>query len=372
MRGRVCLVAVLAGLGILPAAAVAQSDTSRLIVSLALANTRNHRFQNQLLVNCNLFFVGGLAVEGNPQRATAAGAPSGSIDFANGRGEAFVSRSSWQVQALPPSHARPTYLNALGVALQGRKLFLTGRITHGRSLIARAGRARLAVVSAAKRDDGTLQTLKGKPVPNTFSYIAEGKLRMLPALSRALERTRCKGRRNRGSHRLKPGYVLGELTVGMRPDHASGLAGNVQFQPHVSTPDGDPVAVEPGAGVAEGSRHVLTAPITSGLPVPLACLEGDECVPSGGSLVLGGGFDLVFGGRRTSVAGITYSTTGASRDLLTQSITGTLDGAPVVIAGGRPPSFALTDDFIARAGAALGTDITGELDMLPLLTRTGP
>ena len=57
------------------------------------------------------------------------------------------------------------------------------------------------------------------------------------------------------------------------------------------------------------------------------------CLPGEGTLGLGGGFDLVFAGRRASVGNITVSTTGTV-DLLRQSIAGTLDGSPVTIASG--------------------------------------
>jgi hypothetical protein len=102
-------------------------------------------------------------------------------------------------------------------------------------------------------------------------------------------------------------------------------------------------------------------------------------MPSGGTLGLGGGFDLVFAGRRASVGNITVSTTGTV-DLLRQSIAGTLDGSPVTIASGSgfaggsglSGEFSLTDEFVQRAGAALGTEISGDLALELLFTRTGP
>ena len=74
----------------------------------------------------------------------------------------------------------------------------------------------------------------------------------------------------------------------------------------------------------------------------------------------------MFAGRRASVGNITVSTTGTV-DLLRQSIAGTLNGSPVTIAGGSgfaggsglAGEFSLTDDFVQRAGAALGTEISG-------------
>jgi hypothetical protein len=367
----VAAIAVLAVLGGAGSSAAAQTPT-RLIVSLQLANTARNSFQNTLLYNCNLFFSGGLAVEGRRQYAAVGGPPRGVLDFAQGRGQAFVRRTRWQVEPLPPIRARPTLFADLGVSLQGANVFLTARVTRGRPLISARRRARLGVVRAAGRLDGPLLDGHGKPVPNTFTYIAEGKLKMLPAMSRALERTRCKNRRqNRASRPFKPGYELGKLTVGLRPNHASGLAGEARFRPLVfarGPEDDEVVAIEPGAGVRQGTKRNLFAPITSGLPVPLTCETGDLCTPSGGTLGLGGGFDLVFGGRRTSVGNITVSITGTAPDFLQWSVAGTLDGAPVTITTGG----GLTDDFTQRAGAALGAEIVGDLNLELLFTRTGP
>src|SRR4051794_275905 len=200
--------ALLAGVALAPAAAGAQ-DSTALLVSLQLANTRRHAFQNDLATNCNLFFSNGTSPEGNPQFATAVGTPSGSLDFAQNKGEAFVKRTGWQVEPLPPARgrpARPTLFADIGVSLQGRNVFLTARVTHGRPFISAARRQRLAIVRGAKRRDGRLLDAGGKPAPNTFSFIAQGELKMLPVMSKALERTRCKDSHNRASKRLKPGY----------------------------------------------------------------------------------------------------------------------------------------------------------------------
>jgi hypothetical protein len=369
--------AVVAALALAPAVAAAGNDQTRLIVSLSLANTRHHNFLGQLQYNCDLFFSNGLVPEGNPLLATAAGPPVGSLDFARGRGEAFVKRNNWQVEALPPSHARPALFANMGIALRGRTVFLTARVTHGRSMLGSARRQRLAMIRRAKIESGTLLDQHGRTAPNTFSFIASGRLRMLSAMSRALERTRCKNRRrNPASRRLKPGYDLGTLTVGLRPDKAAGLAGDVKFKPFATARGEEadqPVTMQPGAGVRQDSKRNLIAPMTSGLPVPLACEAGGNCTPSGGGFGLGGGFDLVLGSRRTSVASIVVSTTGTAPDSLAESITGTLDGAPVTIAqGGFVGGFGFTEDFEQRAGAALGTPITGGLDMQPRFTRTGP
>src|SRR3954470_682349 len=368
--------ALLAGVALAPAAADAQ-DTTALLVALQLANTRRHAFQNDLATNCNLFFSNGTSPEGNPQFATAVGPPSGSIDFEQNKGEAFVKRTGWQVEPLPPTHGRPTLFADVGIALQGRNVFLTARITHGHPFVSAARRQRLAIVRGAKRLDGPLLDSDGKPAPDTFSFIAQGQLKMLPVMSKALERTRCKDSRNRAPKRLKPGYDLGKLVVGLRPDHATGLGGDVQFRPDVTArgeDDDQRVPVEPTGGVTQDNKRVLTAPITAGLPVPLTCEAGNRCVPSGGSFTMGGGFDLVFAGRRASVANLSVTTTGTAPAALRSSLAGTLDGAPVVVGEGDSVvnGFGLSDDFMQRGGAALGVPIAGGINLIPRFTRTGP
>ena len=136
----------------------------------------------------------------------------------------------------------------------------------------------------------------------------------------------------------------------------------------------DMVTVEATGGATLLDSEHLVAPIASG-PVPLGCYTGLSCYPSGGSAALGGGFDLVSAGHRTSVANLVLTTTGTAPDALTETLTGTLDGAPVTIFTKGPqtpgePRF--TADFAQRAGAALGTFIEGEIDAGLVFTRTGP
>jgi hypothetical protein len=213
-------------------------------------------------------------------------------------------------------------------------------------------------------------------VANTFSYHAIGTLRMLPAMARAIERTRCKDvRHNPRSRRIKPGFTLGRLTVALRPDRAAGLAGEAKLLPFAESVDtGDRVTVEPAAGATAGANGFLTVPITGGMPVPLACTTGEDCGASGGTVGLGGGFDLVFQGRRTSVAGLAVAISGTAPDDLAYAVTGTLDGQPVSVAAGRGIEAGLgwTDEFRQRAGAALGTELDGDLAVKLLFSSTGP
>lgn len=372
------LVLVVATAALIPVAAQAQNDRNRLIVGLQLKSGR-HNFESDLIRNCSSVSSHPTPIEGRPQFTTADGvAVVGSLDFAQSRGEGFVKGDGWQIDPLSTTTVRSTLFTDMGVSLHGSTVYVTARVTRGRSLSAAARRERLAIVRGAKRSDGPLLDAKGKPTPNTFSFKARGKLKMLPAMSRALERMRCKNRRkNPGSRRLKPGYELGTLTVNMGPDHASGLGGDVLIKPVVAArgANGDqPVAVEPTAGISQDSDHNLVAPITAGTPVALTCDAGTECLPSGGSFAVGGGFDLVLGDRRASVGNIGATTTGTAEDGPERSIAGTLGGAPVAIADGGAlgPGSALTDDFTRRAGDALGAPIRGSLEWQPVFTRTGP
>ena len=160
------IAALLAAGALAPALAAAQ-DRQRLVLALSLSNTRRDSFQNQLLVNCNLFFTNGRSPEGNPQIADSVGPPSGTADFSNRRGEVFVRRTGWQIEPLPPVRARPTLFADVGIELQGRTVFITSRITHGRRLTAAARRSRIAIVRNAKREDGALLTKERKPDANT-------------------------------------------------------------------------------------------------------------------------------------------------------------------------------------------------------------
>jgi len=245
-------------------------------------------------------------------------------------------------------------------------MYVTARITHGRRLISRARRTRIAIVRGAKYSNGPLVDREGKPVANTFSFIAGGKLRMLAAMSSAIERTRCKGRRNPASRRIKPGYVLGTLTVGLRPDAATGLGGDAEFGVLAENDDtGDGIAVQPSGGARPGERRGdFTAPLAAGASVSLACSAGQDCTPTGGSYGIAGGFDLVSGDRHTTVGNLTVSITSDSR-----TVQGTIDGAPVTI---TETSVDFTRDFDQLAAAALGVPIRGAFDVRALFTRTGP
>jgi hypothetical protein len=162
---------------------------------------------------------------------------------------------------------------------------------------------------------------------------------------------------------------------GVRPDSAVGLAGTAHVWLNVGSASSDDlVTVEPTGGLTPDDS-AFVAPIASGLPVQLGCYIGLSCFPSGGSIALGGGFDLAFEDHHASIANLVLTTSGSAPDALYQTLTGTLNGAPVTLVTKGPetdgqPSF--TSDFAQRAGAALGTDIVGNMDVALLFTSTGP
>jgi hypothetical protein len=360
--------------GVLPMAAWAGEAGSELRLSLRLANAgQRPSFLGDLQYNCNLFFSARQVPQGRSRwvYASMRRPALGTLDFGRGSGEVRGRNAEWQVEALPPSDARPTLFADLGIALQGRRAFLTARVTRGRPLLAGSRRVRLAVIRGAKFDIGPLIDRRDQQVPNTFSGAITGRLTMLSAMSRALERTRCKDRRrNRLSRRLQPGYVLGRFTAEVRPDRATGLAGNAQLRPTAL----DPVTARPAAGSTLDGQGIIVAPIAAGSPVPLACVLGDHCIPSGGTFALGGGFELVLGDRRVLVSNLVTATTGTPPAALRQTVSGTLDGVPVTVADGDGSSepLPMTADFLQRAGAALGTELSGFLAVAPAFTRTGP
>lgn len=359
-------------------AAQGQEDRNRLIYSLRirLSGARGS-FLGQLSYNCDDFFVGGFAEHPQGQWVYANGDASatGALHVRRGSGDVFIKGLDWQFERLPLAPP-PVRFADVGISLRGAKVFITARITSGRAFFSAARRTPIAELHGVKTESGPLVDQHRRLIPNTVSFIGSGQATMLTAMARAIERVRCKnGRKNPFSRPIKSGTPLGRFVFGVRPDSVVGLAGTAHIGMNVS--DGssnDSVSVEPTGGVAPHD-NVFVAPIASGLPLRLGCSSGLSCFPSGGSVALGGGFDLVFQGHRASVANLVLTTSGTAPDSLHQTVTGTLDGVPVTVFTKGPategqPRF--TSDFVQRAGAALGTIIIGNIDVALVFTRTGP
>ncbi len=355
------------GLGVLAVSASAQKPgSSELRYVLGTA-----KFESRLLVNCDLFFVGGSGTQGGVASADAQA--RGTFNLARRSGEAYIKSASWQVERLllPGERGvmRSTSFIDLGIALQKHTVFVTGRVAPGPVLIAASRRVKLAVLRRAKIKTGPLLDGRSHAVPDTFGLFASGRLTMLPAMSRALEAQRCKGPRVRLSRRIDPGYPLGQFSVGLLPGSATGLAGQVALLVFAAPTNSgsDEVTVEATGGNTLTSAGHIAAPVAVGAGVPLTCIDGQSCAPRSG-FAIGGGFDLVFSGRRTSVANLAVAIAGNQ-----QTITGTVDGAPVTVAVGSlgtEPDF--TSQFDQLAGAALGVDIVGGMNVDASFTTIGP
>jgi hypothetical protein len=282
-------------------------------------------------------------------------------------------RHSWQVENYdrPPAvRAQPsTSFTDLGIALRPDTVFLTGRIVRGPVLIAASRRVKLGVVRRAKITTESLLDRRHHPVPDTFGLFASGKLTMLPAMTRALEGQRCKDPHVTTTRPINPGYPIGELTARLLPASATGLGGEAKMFVSAGPTDdvSPPITVEAGGGSTLTSENHLAAPIAVGAGVPLTCIDGQDCTPSDG-FDIAGGFDLVLGANRASVANLAVAIAGDQ-----DTITGTLDGAPVTVAvGGAGAEPAFTSDFEQRAGAALGVGIEGEMQITTSFTTLGP
>ena len=360
------------------APAASRQSATELVLSLRLRNS-GLTLLGRMINNCQLLEPAGWSLPETLTKYTFAstrGTPIGALDVGGRRGEVYVKSGGLQVEQLFVK-GRPNVVRLadLGVALHGSNMYLTGRITRGQSQTTASRRVRLALARGAQFEAGPLVDSRNRPVPSTFSFIVSGKLRFLPALTRVFDRTRCKGVHNVASRPFPPGYELGFLTMGLRPDAAVGLEGSGQITPDIRDLDTDaPVKVEPAAGASRGSGGALVTPLAG--RVPLACLAGASCVPGGGDVGLAG-FDMLYNGRRASVANVVLSSTRTAPGKVEQTLSGTLDGTPVTIGAGPgslgvPALLSLTDEFDQRASAALGASIVGSLKLEFLFTRTGP
>src|SRR5947209_1740080 len=366
--GRALAIAASAtGLGVFAASTSAQQPGSSELTFLV----KTQRFESRLLRNCDLFFVNGSGTQNFI--ASEDGPALGALNLAQRSGEVYSKAHSWQVEQfrLPGKQRiqRSTSFTDLGIAFQKKSVFLTGRVVAGPVLIAATRRVKLAVIRAPKITIQSLVDRRKRAVPNTIGLFASGELTMLPAMSRALEGQRCKDRRVTTTSPIHPGYPIGQLTARLLPGTATGLAGEAAMFVFAGPTDNssDQVSVEASGGSTLTSEGHLAAPLATGGGVPLICIAGQDCTPSSG-FSISGGFDLVFGGRRTSVANLAVTTAGDQ-----ETITGTVDGAPVTVAVGQvgaEPEF--TSDFDQRAGAALGAGIDGGMKVDATFTTLGP
>jgi hypothetical protein len=329
------------------------------------------RFETRLFKNCDQFFDNGSGTVNFT--ASEDGPASGTLSLVQRSGEVYLKRHSWQVEnddVRPGARAQPsTSFTDLGIALQKGSVFLTGRIVRGPVLFATARRVKLAAVRGAKIQTGPLLDAHHHALPDTFGLFVTGQLTMLTAMAHAVEAQRCKDPHVTTTSPIHAGYAIGQFAARLLPGSATGLAGEAKMFVFAgpTDPTAPPVTIEAGGGSTLESEGHLAAPLVTGGGVPLSCTDGQDCAPSTG-FGIGGGFDLVLGANRASVSNLAVAIAGDQ-----ETITGTVDGAPVTVAAGgvgAEPTF--TSDFDQRAGAALGVDIDGGMKVDATFTTLGP
>jgi hypothetical protein len=242
---------------------------------------------------------------------------------------------------------------------------LCGVIRRTRSQASAARRQRLAVISRPRFSAGRRPDPLGKPYSSSYQFVVRGKAKITRALSAAFGRARCTSERfaghSTGNGPIRPGTVLGNVTVGLLPATATGLTGNAfLFSPGLdltNSDDGTRVAVAPAGGavaVKINRTRYLRFDLASGTHAPLTCELGASCVPApGATLSLIGAMTLSYHGRSAIVDGLAVAYTVATEP----TVTGRLNGSPVTIDDG----IGLTDDFASRVSAVLGAPIEGDL-----------
>lgn len=266
----------------------------------------------------------------------------------------------------------------MGVQVTPQRVYLTGviRRTKSRAAAAKAKRERLAVIASPRFSAGPRPDPVGKPYSSSYRFVVRGKAKITRKLSGAFNRARCTSERfaahSKGNGPIRPGTVLGTVTVGLLPATATGLAGHAFLEQAglalANTDDGTRVAVAPAGGavtVTINRRRYLRFDFAPGTRAPLTCEAGTNCVPApGATLALIGAMTLTYNGLTVTVDGLTVAY-DATPD---PTATGGLNGSRVTIAAGG----GLTDDFENRVSALFGAPIEGGLAPVgTLFTSTG-
>jgi hypothetical protein len=344
--------AVLAGLAMALPASAAAGDFDELRVNLRAG--KSPAFVRDVRSNCGHFYAGGIRLR---KAATVRGAEAGTLDFLARRGEARALAAEWQIGRSQGVWVR---FSDLGVRIDGRRVFVTAIVSRTRG-VPRGGRKRIATIRGARIESGLMDD-----VPSTNRTRVAGRLALLAPMARAIRRMPCRGRARR---RIGPGYVAGTVGFEYRAERASGLEGAAELLVESAT---EGVSVQPTGGAQPGGEG-FTAPIASGLPVPLVCFIGRDCYPSG-AYTLGGGFDLVRGTARASVTDLVVRGSGTTVQDVVHTISASLNGSPVTIVDEAAPDgpAGWSEDFTRRVSAILGVEASGRLGVLARFTRTGP
>jgi hypothetical protein len=247
----------------------------------------------------------------------------------------------------------------LGVKVSGGALTVTGRLVRAHTRWSAAGLRRgLLRVRHVKFFSGAAHKPKGGSYPDSFLMAMQGNATVLPALAGAINRVRCRHSRWAGIHAgvVRPGTRFGFVTVQLRPNGATGIGGSFNLTGDALDTESGHVTITPTAPARRLGKS-LRFDLPADLRTPLQCDRGFFCGPAMGvQLSIAGGFVVSQNGRSATVADLSLAYTEGN-GVPVATLTGTLDGAPVVIASAYNAKPAeMTNDFLTRAAAALGAE----------------
>jgi hypothetical protein len=293
----------------------------------------------------------------------------GGWDPVSRSGTVVASGALLQFEPIPPGgHHSPIKLSAPGLQFAGGRAYLTAAVRRARPRTLSGvapRRQRIALIAHPRFTVGPANDRRGRPVPQSLLFGIEGDALMTRAFAATIDRIRCHQKQWTGPRvrRIRAGLRIGRLSATLFPSGALGEASSAHISVFQLARGEDAVTVTGGDGIvrnADGTLDLALAPATR---LPLLCFRGLACdLYSAAPISLPGSLTLSYGGRSTVVSGLSVASTleGSLMDIPVSTLSGTLDGAPVTIGAMRSRSGGkLDDDFVARAGEALGTTFTG-------------
>jgi hypothetical protein len=224
---RLAVAAAVAVLGLCPA--VARAATA--IGGVNWSMTEDGRFASAMGFDCRVLIGRDWHYDGftyaGLQRA------SGSWDPVKRTSSVKAAGPAIQFDKLPGG-SHPFALTNPGLAFAGGRLYLTGEFRPAKTRVS-AGRRQLAAVFTKLRlESGPGLDRRGKPIPGTWVFAAQGDARATPALANAVNRSHCPGRVNnvpsyRRKYQLHVGQRLGRLTAQILPGALIGNDGKLDL-----------------------------------------------------------------------------------------------------------------------------------------------
>ena len=312
---------------------------------------------------------------------TSGGLAKGSFDVGARRGAVANTGVGLEFDALPKTGGRSWKLSKIGIEMAGGKAYVTALVQNGRTHFVVAKRSRIAVIARPKLLSGPAHVPdhKGQTYPDSFLIAIQGSAKILPALSAAFERSRCKSKRQAGvgNGPIRPGTPFGFVTAQLQPNAAVGLAGTgtVLDGPVLETDEDATVDVQPVAPakvVTVKRERNMEFPMAPGIHTALLCQFGYHCEPAeGGTYALTGGFTFSYSGRTVTVTDIAAKYVKSSNGSVLPELEATVDGTRMTIAlAGRPDG---TDAYRAYLSQVLGLTVySAALRLVPSFTSTGP